>query len=313
MYDLIGDIHGYATPLKHLLSKLGYTEREGVWQHPERQVIFLGDFVDRGPEQVETVRIAKAMVESGKALAVMGNHEFNAVAWATPDPKNSQEFLRSHSPKNRHQHEAYLRQVEQGSALHREHIAWFKTLPLYLDLDGLRVIHACWHPPSLRVLSDYTDEQQRILPDAWPVLCRKNTVPFDALETAVKGLEIPLPEGYEFHDKDGNPRHRIRTRWWELERLTYRDLAMVPAEQLAAIPTCLVPEDVLPGYAGDKPLFVGHYWLTGEPKPLNRHVACLDYSIAAGHTQSASEGKLCAYRWDGEQELSKDRFVWVQE
>ncbi|MEA3250587.1 MAG: hypothetical protein U9Q35_03250 [Pseudomonadota bacterium] len=93
--------------------------------------------------------------------------------------------------------------------------------------------------------------------------------------------------------------------------MTYRDLAMVPADQIEAIPHAPVPEDILPGYAGDKPLFVGHYWLTGEPEPLNRYIACLDYSIAAGHTQSAGEGKLCAYRWDGEGELAKDRFVWV--
>ncbi len=84
MYDLIGDIHGYASALKCLLRKLGYQEREGTWQHVERKVIFLGDFVDRGPEQVETVQIARRMVEAGHALAVMGNHEFNAVAWATP-------------------------------------------------------------------------------------------------------------------------------------------------------------------------------------------------------------------------------------
>ncbi|SFI25561.1 metallophosphoesterase [Modicisalibacter xianhensis] len=134
------------------MAKLGYTERGGVWQYPERQVIFLGDFVDRGPEQVETVRIARTMVEAGQALAVMGYHEFNAVAWATKDPEASGQYLRSHSPKNRRQHQAYLDQVIEGSALHHEHIAWFNTLPLYLDLDGLRVIHACWHPPSLQIL-----------------------------------------------------------------------------------------------------------------------------------------------------------------
>ena len=53
MYDLIGDIHGYATPLKQLLTKMGYKEQADgpeqpdVWQHPDRKVIFLGDFVDR--------------------------------------------------------------------------------------------------------------------------------------------------------------------------------------------------------------------------------------------------------------------------
>ncbi|WP_416399486.1 hypothetical protein [Allohahella sp. A8] len=51
---------------------MDYQNIDGVWQHPERKLIFLGDLVDRGPEQVETVQIAKAMVEHGHALAVMG-------------------------------------------------------------------------------------------------------------------------------------------------------------------------------------------------------------------------------------------------
>jgi len=105
MYDLIGNIHGYAAPLKRLLEKLGYSERGGVWQHPERKVIFLGDFIDRGPEQVETVQIARAMVEGGTAFAVMGNHEFNAIAWATPDPERTDHWLRPHTDKNRRQHQ----------------------------------------------------------------------------------------------------------------------------------------------------------------------------------------------------------------
>jgi len=97
MYDLIGDIHGYASALRSLLAKLGYQECDGAWMHPERKVIYLGDFVDRGPAQVETVEIARRMVESGHALAVMGNHEFNAVAWATPRDGQTGKFLRTHS------------------------------------------------------------------------------------------------------------------------------------------------------------------------------------------------------------------------
>lgn len=312
MYDLIGDIHGYATPLKHLLDRLGYRERRGVWAHTERRVIFLGDFVDRGPEQVETVHIARAMVENGQALAVMGNHEFNAVVWATEDPDRPGHYLRAHNDKHHRQHQAYLEQVGEGSALHRDHIAWFKTLPLYLDLEGVRVVHACWHRPSLDRLADYLDGHQRILPHAWPTLTREGTPAYDALETLLKGLEIPLPTGVEFNDKDGNRRGHIRTRWWELGGITYRDLAMVPPEAIEEIPHDPIPEDVRPGYEGDKPLFVGHYWLTGIPEPLTPHIACLDYSIAAGHTASGGNGKLCAYRWDGETELDAEKFVWVE-
>jgi hypothetical protein len=312
MYDLIGDVHGYATPLKSLLGKMGYVLRDGVWQHAERKVIFVGDFVDRGPEQVESVRIARAMVEDGHALAVMGNHEFNAVAWATPDPNNPGQFLRPHNDKNRSQHQAFLDQVGEGSAQHQDIIAWFKTLPLYLDLEGVRIVHACWHPQSLAILRRLTDNNNRILPDSWPALARKGSAAYDALETVLKGLEIELPAGYEFMDKDGHPRHHIRTKWWELDRLTYRDLAQVPPDVIESIPHVPVPEDVMTGYDGEKLLFVGHYWLTGDPAPLNKYVACLDYSIAAKDTKATRDkGKLCAYRWHGETELAAENFVWV--
>ncbi|MFO1021594.1 MAG: hypothetical protein U0903_12990 [Planctomycetales bacterium] len=49
MYDLIGDVHGYANELVALLEALGYRRTGGVYAHPERKVIFLGDFIDRGP------------------------------------------------------------------------------------------------------------------------------------------------------------------------------------------------------------------------------------------------------------------------
>ena len=92
-------IHGHAGPLNTLLGKLGYFEQDGsgIWRHPERKVIFLGDFIDRGPAQLETVQIARAMVENGTALAVMGNHEFNAILWATEALDGSGQYLRKHS------------------------------------------------------------------------------------------------------------------------------------------------------------------------------------------------------------------------
>ncbi len=307
MYDLIGDIHGHADELKALLHKMDYRQAQGCWRHPQRQVVFLGDFVDRGPQQVETVAIARAMVEQGQALAVMGNHEFNAVAWATPHTQRPGEYLRPHNAKNRSQHRAYLEQVGEGSSLHREHIAWFKTLPLYLKLPELRVVHACWHLQHMAVLAPWLDEQGGILPDAWVTLTTPGTAAFVAVETLLKGLELELPEGRLFHDKDNHPRRHIRTRWWSRQARTYRDLALVPAEMTERIPHDPVPVGILPGYDGQKPLFVGHYWLNGTPAPLTEHIACLDYSVAAKHG-----GKLCAYRWQGEHRLLAAHFCWVE-
>ncbi|MEU9312837.1 polynucleotide kinase-phosphatase [Streptomyces sp. NPDC048256] len=71
-FDIIGDIHGCALELEGLLGKLGYVD--GV--HPEgRQAVFVGDLVDRGPDSPGVLRRVMAMVKSGNALCVPGNHE----------------------------------------------------------------------------------------------------------------------------------------------------------------------------------------------------------------------------------------------
>ena len=64
-YDIIGDIHGHATELKELLLKLGYRQCGYGFRHDERQIIFVGDFIDRGPEIAKVIEIARATVEDG--------------------------------------------------------------------------------------------------------------------------------------------------------------------------------------------------------------------------------------------------------
>ena len=152
-YDIIGDVHGHADKLEGLLRLMDYEEIDGTWQHPERKVIFVGDLIDRGPWQIASVMIAKRMVEGGHAHVVMGNHEFNAIAYATPNPNKPGDFLRTHqgewAAKNFGQHQKFLEAVVEGSDLHLEIIRWFKTIPLWLELDGLRIIHACWDPKAM--------------------------------------------------------------------------------------------------------------------------------------------------------------------
>ena len=88
--DIIGDIHGHADVLRAMLAKLGYIERGGAYRHPERTVIFLGDFIDRGPKIRETLQIVRAMMDAGTARSVMGNHEHNAICFHTPDGRGGQ-------------------------------------------------------------------------------------------------------------------------------------------------------------------------------------------------------------------------------
>ena len=75
-FDIIGDVHGCADELEELLELLGYELDGGGYAHPAgRKAVFVGDLVDRGPRILDTVRIARAMVERGSAFAVPGNHD----------------------------------------------------------------------------------------------------------------------------------------------------------------------------------------------------------------------------------------------
>jgi hypothetical protein len=63
----------------------------------------------------------------------------------------------------------------------------------------------------------------------------------------------------------------------------------------------------LSGYRDKEvPAFFGHYWLKNfTPRLQQNNVCCLDFSVA-------KNGVLVAYQWDGEVELTKDKFVWVR-
>jgi len=135
----------------------------------------------------------------------------------------------------------------------------------------------------------------------------KGSWQYEAIETLLKGKEIPLPEGRFFYDKDNNQRQHIRIRWWDNGSTTYRDAYMGPESFATHIPDDPIDVEHLIEYApSDKPLFLGHYWMEGEAKPLAPNIACLDYSVAK------PGGKLVAYRWDGEKTLCKDHFVAVE-
>ena len=65
--DVIGDVHGQFDKLTALLTHLGYRDGSGPWRHPDRIVVFVGDLIDRGPKQLATVELVRAMVDAGTA------------------------------------------------------------------------------------------------------------------------------------------------------------------------------------------------------------------------------------------------------
>lgn len=301
-YDIIGDIHGHADALETLLLKLGYELYGGVYRHSSHKVIFLGDFIDRGHQQREVIRLVKPMIEQGYAYGVMGNHEYNAICYATPG-KNGKP-LREHSDKNTKQHAAFLAAYPDADE-RMEIINWFKTLPVYRDTGDIRLIHASWNDEALRHISPFLDEEGCLREEAYVLCCDKDSSPYRAIEILLKGLEVALPDDVSYKDKDGHVRGRARIKWWipnhfDVKKRLYLGSELQNDHKLASI--AIDGEHHYPHT--DKPIFFGHYWMNDkEPELLAENCACLDYSIAKG-------GKLVAYQWRGEKKLKKSHFVW---
>jgi len=305
MYDIIGDIHGHADELVELLDKLGYEEHSGVFHHPKRQVIFCGDFVDRGPQIRDTLRIARSMCEAGSAQAVMGNHELNALALYTPHPTKPGDFLRPRTEKNLHQHRATMTQLDPQEMM--DSLEWFRQLPVSLDLGNLRVVHACWDPADLKVVAEGMREHGAMTAEFLHQATLPGNPLFDSIERVMKGPEMWLPEGCFMEDKEGNKRPATRIRWFEHPGdHTFATYSM-PELRNPELSGLKVPATVrsAPYAATDPPVFVGHYWLAGRiPAPLSSNIACVDYSVA-------KNGLLTAYRHHGESVLRADSFVAV--
>lgn len=314
-YDIIGDVHGAATKLEALLGELGYgTDAAGTYRHPDRTAVFVGDLIDRGDEQLRTLELVKAMVDAGSARIVMGNHEFNAIGWATRHPDTG-EPLRKHSPGNRRQHNEFLQQLTDEQQAH--YIEWFTTIPLWLDLGGIRVVHACWHDESIAAVRDATGSDRLSTIDHIVEANTKGSPLYKAVETLLKGPEIPLRDHgmVPYWDHESNKeRTDARIRWWNHQLSRLPDLAVLDEARLengGEYPQYR-PEEVEPVkpeyrsyvYTRDIPLFYGHYsrqWAPVHLEHWTAYTACVDFGAAYG-------GTLVAYRWSGEGEIAVENF-----
>ena len=84
-FDIIGDVHGCYDELLELLDQLGYEVKSNddgvpvVVSPQDRKVLFVGDYVDRGPKVVNVLRLVMKMHKNGIALCVPGNHDVKLV------------------------------------------------------------------------------------------------------------------------------------------------------------------------------------------------------------------------------------------
>ena len=292
--DLVGDIHGELETLSILMAHLGYSPRG---DHPEgRTLVFLGDLIDRGPDSPGVVRLVSDLIERGRALAVMGNHDLNAAAELT---KADNTWLMGHGPV--HASERTITAQHERAEI----IAFLKSLPIAGVRHDLRVVHACWDDAALAMMEGASDAATALrehrarvkasLPhDADEVtrnLAHQNQNPVKLLTSGPEKL-APTP-----FFAGGKMRSEARDGWWDR-------------------------------FESDPMVVFGHYWrvpiesLQKDDRLFSKHplfatlgkgkAMCVDYSVGgraserrAGNTHGPFLGRLAAMRWP-ERELIFD-------
>lgn len=311
-FDLIADVHGRDDKLVALLKEMGY-HHDGIGYIPPagHQAVFLGDLIDTKPGHERlggvraTLEMVRTMVDRGHALVVMGNHEFNAICYHSRGPDG--EWLRIRGSGNRKQHAGTLADFpdweDPASEWQTVWLPWMKRMPFWLDLGGLRVIHACWHEDHQAVVAGRSLED-----DSFLIACASKATPEGrAIETLLKGVEVPLPDPHTFKDHTGAVRKDFRARWWERpdDGVACRNLVFPENTQIVCEPVDPAHHDLFRPYPEeDVPIFFGHYFKPADHAlgPERHNVACLDHSAATG-------GPLVAYRWKGERSLQPNHYV----
>jgi hypothetical protein len=285
--DFIGDIHGHAVELEALLIDLGYNDSTGYFSHPDgRKVVFVGDFIDRGLQIRKTLQIVKGMCDNSTAEAVMGNHEYNAILFHTKNKKDGG-YYRDHSFKEINHHFDTLKQFKDYPKEWQGYLDWFKTLPLFIETDNYRVVHAYWNQSHVEFLKDNPIQWD----EEWFEKATNKSLPeYEVIEDLLKGKEYELPNGFYFLDAYKAKRRHCRIKWWKLieKNMTHGDYLFNCPDNLKHMELEHTPEEI----PDDKPIFFGHYWLKeDEPKLSKSNAICLDYSVA-------KNGHLVAYSLD---------------
>jgi calcineurin-like phosphoesterase family protein len=306
-YDIIGDVHGCGLALKLLLTRLGYSKRNGVYFHSTRKVVFLGDIIDRGPRIREALHLVRDMVEAGSAHIVMGNHEYNYLSYSTSGESVQMPYLREHTSRHQRILQETLNQLANYPADQKDFYLWMMQLPVFLEFEKFRVVHACWHKEIIAQMLERTGSNIIDTEFLYHSAVR-DTFEWTVMDRLLRGTQIKLPNDETMTCRDGYVRKFFRTKFWMKNPELYSDVVFQPDPLPASMHNRVLSEKEQQNLyyypPHEKTLFIGHYWCEGKPAPITRNIACLDYS-------AVKFGKLVAYRYDFESELRSDKFVSV--
>ncbi len=303
MYDIIGDIHGNADALKSLLLRMGYSKKNGYYSHANRKAVFTGDLVNRGSKVRQTIKLVRRMVENKAAYAVLGNHEYNLICYHTRSLGSG--YLKKHNSANRsllyYTTKAFKDHPDEWDAVMR----WIKQLPLFLEFEHFRVVHACWDSRIVKFVR--RNLPGHIMNEAFlHNSAREGTIENEVVGVLLSGIEVPVDKLTTVINSTGKPVDTMRIKWWmdpdaiKLSKVAFGEYRIQPDRQL----TKKERASFVPYPENKRPVFIGHYCLKGEPGLQSPNICCVDYCYCR-------KGHLVAYRMEGESRLKQENLVAI--
>ena len=298
MYDIIGDVHGQAALLKKLLLKLGYEKSENGYFHAKRKAIFVGDFINRGPEIRKTIRLIRKMVKNGNAFAILGNHEINAILFHLKD-KSGKPLIK----ESRKNYLSLFKTINEFSTYPDEwekHLQWMRRLPLFLELKGIRIVHACWSDSAVEVVKLALNEERGRKSIFREYYKNPKSELSKSINILTKGINLTMPGDLKVVNNKGVVPREFRLCWWKNpDGKTFREMSF---ESKYKLPAYTVPKEIIPEtffYSENEPIiFFGHYCRANGPHIINTNLCCVDSCVSGAKL-------LTAYSWNGEKVLNK--------
>jgi len=270
--DIIGDVHGEIDPLRSLMRHLGY---DGEGNHPDdRRLVFVGDLTDRGPDSPAVINLVQRLIESGRAQCVLGNHDLNILLDHRKHDNgwfHGEKFLVDGQ---------VVPQILAEESTQQQVLDFSRTLPIALERDDLRVVHACWHDVMVGIARESSDavalynDHHELIESSFPGLdfddidkglTHQNKNPVKRLTSGPEErIEKPI-------EASGKIRYEKRVHWWN-------------------------------DYNGAFCVF-GHYSIPdGDPRG-SESAFCVDYGVGKRWTERRNDKssgfklKLAALRW----------------
>lgn len=126
---VVGDIHGELWKLVHLMSHVHYKPHED-------QLVFLGDYVDRGPHSAQVISQLREYQSAG-AIILKGNHD---IMFSKAVLRARMEDLKLWHANDYEPTEKSYKQTNEK--YREEHAKWIEKLPFWFEDDEYFYSHA---------------------------------------------------------------------------------------------------------------------------------------------------------------------------